>query len=404
MLATTAPAGPDQLRGVIESLWSQVLTDLPDAQLEEDLTELHGAIEALEVERLRRLAHAERRGIHERDGHLSITAWCVTRFSMGWGRAKELVSAARALEQMPETLEALQGQEIFSSALKLLVRAREVDPEAFSRSESVLVDAARIHRIADLHRVLSHWSLLAEQERYPDAEERRQARRSLHASATLYGMTRTDGDLTPEVGACFLSALGAVMDAEAHRGGTGERTASQRRHDALGIICRAFLDSKDRPAVAGELPHLSVVVPMETLISGTGEAELEHVGPIGAEFARQLACDASLRRILRGPQGEVLDVGRASPVVPKGIRRAVIARDKTCAFPACGAPASCSDAHHVVHWADGGETALGNLALLCRGHHTLIHAKGGFSMQMLDGRPVFRRADGSVLQDRGPPG
>jgi hypothetical protein len=187
MLATTAPAGPDQLRGVIESLRSQVLTDLPDAHLEEDLTELHGAIEALEVERLRRLAHAERRGIHERDGHLSITGWCVTRFSMGWGRAKELVSAARALEQMPETLEALQGQEISSSALKLLVRAREVDPEAFSRSESVLVDAARIHRIADLHRVLSHWSLLAEQERYPDAEERRQARRSLHASATLYG-------------------------------------------------------------------------------------------------------------------------------------------------------------------------------------------------------------------------
>jgi hypothetical protein len=403
MLATRALPGVEQLRGVIESLRSEVLADLPDAHLEEDLTELHGAIEALEVERLRRLAHAERRGIHERDGHLSITAWCLTRFSMGWGKAKELVSAARALEHMPETLKALQAQEISSSALKLLVRAREVDPSAFSRSETTLLDAARRHTIAELHRVLAHWVQLAEQERYPDAQDRQQARRGLHASVTLYGMTRADGDLTPEVGACFLSALGAVMDAEAHRGGTEERSASQRRHDALGIICRAFLDSKDRPRVAGELPHLSVVVPMETLISGTGEAELEHVGPIGAEFARQLACDASLRRILRGPQGEVLDVGRATPVVPKGIRRAVIARDKTCAFPSCGAPASWADAHHVRHWADGGETALGNLALLCRGHHQLIHAKGGFSMQMVDGRALFRRADGSVLQDRAPP-
>jgi hypothetical protein len=403
MLATTALPGLEQLRGVIESLRSQVLADLPDAHLEEDLTELHGAIEALEVERLRRLAHAERRKIHERDGHLSITAWLVGRYQLDWGKAKELISSARALEQMPQTHKALEASEISSSALKLLVRAREVDPSAFARSEATLVDAARIHPIADLHRVLSHWSLLAEQERYPDAQDRQRARRGLHASATLYGMTRADGDLTPEVGSCFLTALGAVMDAEAHRGGEEERTAAQRRHDALGVICRAFLDSKDRPRVAGELPHLSVVVPLETLSSGTGEAQLEHVGPIGAELARRLACDASVQRVVLDPRGHVLDVGRATPVVPKGIRRAVIARDKTCAFPACGTSASWSDAHHVRHWADGGDTALGNLALLCRGHHRLIH-EGGFSMQMVDGRPVFFRADGSVLQDRAPPG
>jgi hypothetical protein len=155
--------------------------------------------------------------------------------------------------------------------------------------------------------------------------------------------------------------------------------------------------------VGGELPHLSVVVPMETLSSGTGVAQLEHVGPISPEHARMLACDASVQRVVLDPKGHVLDVGRATPVVPKGIRRAVIARDETCAFPACDRPPSWSDAHGVEHWADGGPTALGNLALLCRGHHRLIH-EGGFSMQMVDGRAVFFRADGSELQDRGPPG
>jgi hypothetical protein len=55
----------------------------------------------------------------------------------------------------------------------------------------------------------------------------------------------------------------------------------------------------------------------------------------------------------------------------------------------------------VRHWADGGETALANLVLLCRPHHRAIHR--GFGVDMVDGRPVFRRPDGSPLEDRGPP-
>ena len=36
---------------------------------------------------------------------------------------------------------------------------------------------------------------------------------------------------------------------------------------------------------------------------------------------------------------------------------------------------SC-DAHHVTHWADGGETKVGNLILLCRVHHRAVHEDG----------------------------
>ncbi len=35
------------------------------------------------------------------------------------------------------------------------------------------------------------------------------------------------------------------------------------------------------------------------------------------------------------------------------------------------------DAHHVMHWADGGETSLDNTVLLCSTHHRLLH-EGGF--------------------------
>jgi hypothetical protein len=31
------------------------------------------------------------------------------------------------------------------------------------------------------------------------------------------------------------------------------------------------------------------------------------------------------------------------------------------------------DAHHIEHWADGGETDLSNLVTLCRLHHRLVH-------------------------------
>lgn len=104
---------------------------------------------------------------------------------------------------------------------------------------------------------------------------------------------------------------------------------------------------------------------------------------------------------------EPLDVGRLTSTVPSPMRRAVIARDGLCRFPGCDRPPGWCDAHHVVHWADGGETALHNLVLLCKRHHGVVHADG-FSLRMVEGVPVFRRPDGSRLgvraEDRAPPG
>ena len=102
-------------------------------------------------------------------------------------------------------------------------------------------------------------------------------------------------------------------------------------------------------------------------------------------------------------RSEPLDVGRRTPVVPAGMRRAVILRDRHCRFPGCDRPQTWCDAHHVIHWADGGPTALSNLVLLCRRHHRMLHEPRGFRLHLEDGRAVFRRPDGSVLEDRAPP-
>jgi Domain of unknown function (DUF222)/HNH endonuclease len=428
-----------ELRSAIEPFRGEVLQELPDARIEDDFAELQRAAELIDVERFRRLAEIERRNLVARDGHLSAAAWLVDRFRLAWGAARDAVLMSRALEAMPHARAALDAGDMSVSAARVLAAAREVDPAAFEDAEPVLVEAARIHSITELQRVAGHWRQGIERERML-ALDGTPARRALYASVTLMGNVRVDGDLDPESGESLLTALRAVLDAEARARGRDEdeRTPAQRRADALGEICREWLDRSDRPNVGGERPHLTVTVPIETLASraevpsgaaraagaariagapgtadaaGTsdpqaaqlGGAEFDHTGPVAAATVRQLACDAAVMRVVMDGRSQPLDVGRRTPVIPPPMRRAVIARDRTCRFPGCERPHTWCDAHHVVHWADGGPTSAANLLLLCRRHHRMVHRSGGFGVELVDGMPVFRRPDGSVLSDRAPP-
>jgi hypothetical protein len=392
-----------ELRSAIEGLRSDVLADLPDAQIEEDFAELQRAAELLEVERLRRLAEIDRRATFQRDGHLSAASWLASTFKVAWGTAREQVRIARALEEMPATRQALDAGELSMSAVRVLVAARDADRDAFRGSEVALVEAARIHSMHDLNRVAAYWRQAVEQDHALDTDEKVRAQRRLHASVTFLGMVRVDGTLDPETGETLLTALRAVLDAEARVGPEGHlRTPAQRRADALGEICRQWLAMADRPSVGGEKPHVTITVDADALRDGGGgRSELDHVGPVRPEVARRLACDASIRRVVMAGPSEPLDVGRQTPVIPAAMRRAVIVRDRHCRFPGCDRPPTWCNPHHVIHWADGGPTAVQNLLLLCRRHHTMIHERR-FRLE-LDGRPVFRRQDGSVLEDRAPP-
>jgi hypothetical protein len=111
--------------------------------------------------------------------------------------------------------------------------------------------------------------------------------------------------------------------------------------------------------------------------------------------------DADVTRVITREGSQPLELGRRTKVVPPGLRRAIAVRDRGCRFPGCGSSSGWCDAHHVQHWADGGETALSNLVLLCRPHHRAIHR--GFGVGMVQGRPVFNRPDGSPIDDRAPP-
>jgi hypothetical protein len=394
-----------ELRSVVEAFRGEALADLPDARLEEDFAELQQAVEVLDAERLRRLAEIDRRGVHARDGFLSAASWLVSSHKVSWGSARTDVRIARALQDMPRSLRALQEGAVSMSAVKVLAAARETDPHAFDRSEPQLLEAARTHGIGDLQRVVAFWRQQVDLDRDLRGDDAARARRRLHASATYLGMVRVDGDLDPETGAVLLTALRAVMDAETRsHGGDDERTPAQRRADAMGEICRQWLDRSDRPMVGGERPHVTLTVAAGMLSGDTaGSAEFDQTGPVPVDVAKRHVCDASVMRVVLSGRSQPIDVGRRTPIVPPTMRRAVIVRDRRCRFPGCDRPHSWCDAHHIVHWADGGPTAVGNLLLLCRRHHRMVHTTGGFRLELLDGLPVFRRPDGSLLEDRAPP-
>ena len=110
---------------------------------------------------------------------------------------------------------------------------------------------------------------------------------------------------------------------------------------------------------------------------------------IPAEDVRRLACDATVIPAVLGSGSQPLDIGRATRVVPAGMRRALILRDSHCAFPGCETPARWCHAHHITYWSQLGPTALGNLVLLCGRHHRLIHHSDWDVTMGADGRPVF---------------
>jgi hypothetical protein len=97
------------------------------------------------------------------------------------------------------------------------------------------------------------------------------------------------------------------------------------------------------------------------------------------------------------PRPRILSVGRRTRTVPPSLRRALEARDRGCRFPGCGL--RFTDAHHVKHWADGGETSLRNLVLLCHRHHRAVH-EGGVTV-CIDKKEqvVFFTPNGRAISD-----
>ncbi|KGN41809.1 HNH endonuclease signature motif containing protein [Knoellia aerolata] len=220
------------------------------------------------------------------------------------------------------------------------------------------------------------------------------AHKRLRAGAYLSSPSVAEGDLTeyrmamtPEQAARLEAAIGPLSK-PAPNPETGEidlRCAGQRRVEALASVLAA---AASEDAVAAEPGGAATVVHVSTsladLLAGlSGVNGTEGAGSVMGSRARdtmlapsvvrQMACDADVVPVVLGAAGEVVDLGRATRLFTRGQRRMLWHRDGSCTFPGCTAPAAWTQAHHIVHWADGGPSDLGNAALLCQRHHTQVH-------------------------------
>ena len=167
-----------------------------------------------------------------------------------------------------------------------------------------------------------------------------------------------------------------------------------RGADALVQMAKAALAGDAKGGSSAD--HYQVVIHVDADALGGNDAIGQSNLPI--ESVRRLCCDSSVVSVVER-DGEPLNVGRKQRIVPKAIRRAIDARDRSCTFPGCSHD-QWIDAHHIHHWADGGETSVDNLLLLCSHHHRLVH-EGGFTVERTrDGSVYFARPDGRPVESR----
>jgi hypothetical protein len=232
-------------------------------------------------------------------------------------------------------------------------------------------------------------------------ERERHASRCLSVFPDDDGMYVVKGRLTPELGALLQRAFEAACDALYGVGGGGaadtadsDREAAQRRADALGLLAERAMAvgfSSEAPVsgTRAERNQVMLHVDADTLEEAgePGRSDLEDGTRVSAETSRRLCCDASVVRVEHAEDGRVRSVGRRTRTIPAAVRRALEIRDRGCCFPGCGR--RFTDAHHVKHWADGGESSVTNCLLLCRHHHRTVH-EGGWRVLMREcGSPSF---------------
>jgi len=348
---------------------------LTDAALAEDLVALRRYVDRLEAEFCRRLQAFDARHGYRSEGAASVVAWLRVRCRMSTAAAAQHVDVARQLLELPITSDALHSGAIgFHHAAAIARCAAEVGSGAVRPVEQTLVEAAEKLDPSRLRLVTRHLRHCVDPDGALDAANRDHAHRWFHISQTFDGVFVLDGKLDAEGGALLRTAINALEKPAAG----DDRSASQRRADALVELASRQLQGGELPAVAGQRPHLTVTAPAATLQRERGAAagEMSWAGPVVAQTVRRLACDAAVTRVTLNADGQPLTVGRSARSIPPAMRRALVTRDGGCRFPGCDRPPEWTDGHHVKHWADGGETRLDNLVLLCRRHHRAVHEHG----------------------------
>jgi len=361
----------------------------PIETLDRNILSLCSGINAATYELLVLIREFDERAGWLQWGLSSCAEWLAWRCDIRLTTAREKLRVAHALRCLPRVSAAFSTGELSYSKVKELTRVATRDNEqallTFARRHSAVIVAERCRE------------LRCGQASSLGTAARAWVNRSLriHRDRERNTMTVTV-ELPLDAGELLEKALDKARDDEAPGLPDVAKAAwSTRQADAFLDLVRGYLS--DSRTESGSNDHYLVTLHVDesAVAGGDGRAAV----PI--ESVKRHCCDGHAVVITETAEGEPLAIGRKSRIVPKSLERAVRARDHNrCVFPGCH-NRRFLDCHHVEHWANGGETRLDNLMLLCTRHHTLVH-EGGFRIRK-DFRDhwAFFRPDGIAVPDVG---
>ena len=357
-------------------------------ELGEEIASLSAHLDAATHRLLECIRRFDQEGGWHDQGAISCAHWLSWRVGWDPGTAREKVRVARALGTLPAIDDALRTGTLSYAKVRALTRV--ATPEV----EENLLKMALIATGAQLERICRGYRVVMEGERGPRAEERSVYRRVLPG-----GMVRLEMVLEPDEADLILRAVDRAREVRAQqaeapqpqeaeaaeateraeaaalppgdRQGVSSETSWPSRADGVVTVAESFLAGHPVSGTGGERFQVMIHLDQEVLgADGDWSATLEDGTRVSAETLRRVACDCGLVAV--GRDGEALNIGRRARSIPPAIRRALMLRDRGCAFPGC-THTRFLHAHHITHWLHGGATSLDNLAMLRTFHHHLVH-------------------------------
>lgn len=353
---------------------AQLITRRSIDDLEAELISLSTRINAAEYEFLVLIREFDLRQGWKPYHFNNCAEWLNMKCGICPGTAREKVRVAKALFDLPLMSAAFQSGELSYSKARSLTRIATPEDEQELLTYAVPATALQVDDYCRKRR---------NAQKDISLEDARRLHRSRYLSRSLHG----DGSMTisielpRESGELVMKALEmALADVEPDQEGCGDEddpTLQQLQADAMVEVAKGYLNGSSREGSC-TADHYQVVVHVdEKTLRGQPDEHSQSDLPI--ETVRRLCCDGAVVPVTEDEKGNPLHVGRKHRVVQPSLKRALISRDRCCRFPGC-THQKWLDAHHVEHWADGGETSLDNTVLLCSRHHRLLH-EGKFDIK-----------------------
>ncbi len=317
-------------------------------------------------------------------GFPNCASWLNFKCGIDMNTARERVRVAHALAKLPKVDRRFAAGAISYSKVRAITRVADASNEDY-----FLMNARHgtAYHVEKLVRKFRQARKLQDADEHTDPRPNR--RLSYHYDSD--GELVIKGRFPAEQGALIIKALEMALEKSFGEKENSDESISARRADALVDVAETYMSSEPVPNATADRYQVIVHVRADAAKDQALPERAPHIedGPdVSAETSRRIACDCSLLRVDEDDGGEPLSIGRKTRSIPPAIRRALTLRDGGCRFPGCNHDRFV-DGHHIVHWANGGETSLENLVLLCRHHHHLVH-EGGFTCEKSeDGEIVF---------------